>query len=133
MMTLFDHGAARSTDPASSHEAAASAPVKGQRATILGLLRNMEQAWGTGTVTADVLVAKYPPRWDDEAGAFVGVQRNAWSSRLSGLASDGLVKSEGYRVNEYASGRRQRVRAYSLTDAGRVEAGRLLHPSAVTA
>ena len=122
MMTLFDvgGGAVRHTDPESSRDAAASAPVKGQRAKILGLLRTLEAEYGAGVVTADSLFHKWPTS-----------ARGTWSTRLSAMERDGLLLSQGVKVSHGPAGPRK-VKAFELTDAGRVEAARLLHPSQVT-
>jgi len=121
MTTLLDliegGGAVRHTDPESSRDAAATAPVKGQRAKVLGLLRDQEAKWGAGVVTADSLFARWPTS-----------ARGTWSTRLSGMERDGLLMSEGYRVTVNNAGPRK-VRAFSLTELGRIEAGRLVHPS----
>jgi len=118
--TLFDQpGAVRSTDPQSSRDAAAVAPVKGQRATILGTLAWRERSYGqTHSITAD---------WLHEA--YAESDRGTWSTRLSGMERDGLIECCGFATS-IRNGRPRKVKAYRLTDAGRDAAARLAHPSA---
>jgi hypothetical protein len=75
----------RSTDPESSRDGARRAHVGSQRATILGLLLTWGDAFGHETVSinADLLVER-----------FTHTQRSVWSSRLSGMASAGLLDKD---------------------------------------
>lgn len=92
-------GAARASDPVSSHEAAASCDAKNQRQRVLEFMA-AHPSW---SITADDLV-------DASLGS---VQRNVWSSRLSQLKTLGLVRCVGY-----ASPNGRRVQAFSLTGEG---------------
>ena len=120
---VLEFGAVRASDPQSSHDAAATAPVRGQKATILRWLHTWAARAGYQVpVTADLLYEAYPES-----------DRGTWSTRLSGMEHDELVVCVGFRDSVGRKGGRPRkVKAYSLTDAGRVAAARLAHPSTVT-
>ena len=118
---VLEFGAVRASDPQSSHDAAATAPVKGQRAKILGILSQGERIYDRGGyVTADYLWAAHPES-----------DRGTWSTRLSAMEREGLIEFVGYTTSTRNS-RPRKIRAYSLTDDGRSAAARLAHPSTVT-
>jgi hypothetical protein len=90
----------RDSDPDSSRDGARRAHVGSQRATILGLLLTWEEAFGREcvSVTADMLSER-----------FEYTQRSVWSSRLSGMASAGLLDKD----------RSTNPITFTLTDEGR--------------
>lgn len=121
IQNVLEFGAVRASDPQSSRDAAATAPVRGQKATILGLLAHGDRIYERGGwVTADTV------RWSHPES-----DRGTWSTRLSGMERDGLIEFIGYATS-VRNGRPRKVKAYSLTEAGRVAAARLAHPSTVT-
>ena len=120
IQNVLEFGAVRVSDPQSSHDAAATAPVRGQKATILGMLYQLDRDYPQITVNADQLHDRYPQS-----------DRGTWSTRLSAMNRDGLLRLAGY-VTSTRNGRPRKVSAYSLTEAGRSAAARLAHPSTVT-